>query len=264
MTETAADAAAPFAVPDPRAATVQDVLESLAAGWADFRAAPLFGLFFAAVYVAGGWLLVWSLMASGQIWWTIPLTLGFPLLGPFVAVGLYEVSRRRETGEALRWRAVLGVILREKDRQIPWIAAVIVIFFLFWNFLGHMIFALFMGLQVMTNVSSSLSVFLGGAGLSMLAVGTLVGAAFALVLFATQVVSLPLLLDREVDFVTAMIVSVATVQAAPAVMLGWGAAIAVALFAAMLPGFLGLFLVLPVLGHASWHLYRRLLPDRTG
>jgi uncharacterized membrane protein len=136
---------------------------------------------------------------------------------------------------------------------------VIVVFFLFWNFLAHMIFALFMGLSTMTDVSSSLSVFLTPNGLAMLAVGTGVGAVFATLLYSITVVSLPLMLDREIDFVTAMIVSFGTVQASPVVMLGWGAFIAVLVFVAMLPGFLGLFIVLPVLGHASWHLYRRAL-----
>jgi uncharacterized membrane protein len=249
------------AVPDARPATPEDLRAALAAGWRDFRAAPAFGLFFAAVYVAGGLLLSWALLGSGQIWWTILISLGFPLLGPFVAVGLYEVSRRLERGEALDWGGVLGVILRQKDRQIPSMAAIIVIFFLFWNFLGHMIFALFLGLRAMTNVSTSLEVFLTPAGLAMLATGSAVGAVFALLLFATNVISLPLLLDREVDFVTAMIASVKAVTASPGTMLGWAAFIAVALFFAMLPAFLGLFLVLPVLGHASWHLYRRLFEE---
>jgi uncharacterized membrane protein len=116
-----------------------------------------------------------------------------------------------------------------------------------------------MGLQTMTDVSSSFAVYLTPNGLMMLAVGTAVGAVFATVLFSITVVSLPLLLDREVDFVTAMIASFQTVQQNPLVMLGWGAMIAGLLFVAMLPGFLGLFVVLPVLGHASWHLYRRAL-----
>ncbi len=154
---------------------------------------------------------------------------------------------------------MLGVVLRQKDRQIPSMAVVIVVFFLFWNFLGHMIFALFMGLQTMTDVSSSLGVFVTPNGLTMLAVGTAVGAVFATVLFSITVVSLPLLLDREVDFVTAMIASFGTVRANPVVMLGWGALIACILFLAMLPAFLGLFVALPVLGHATWHLYRRAL-----
>ena len=240
-----------------RPVTRADLHQALGAGWRDMRRAPAFAAFFAGVYVLGGWMLWWALTTAGQMWWTIPITLGFPLLGPFVAVGFYEVSRRLEAREPLSWPAVLGVILRQKDRQIPSIAAVIVVFFLFWNFLAHMIFALFMGLQVMTNISSSLEAFLTPNGLAMLAVGTAVGAVFAAVLYSMTVVALPLLLDRDVDFVTAMLTSMAVVRQNPITMLGWGMLIAVMLFAGMLPGFLGLFVVLPLLGHASWHLYRR-------
>ncbi len=259
MSDTAAPRQ-PSVVPEPLIATAEDLRAALIAGWQDFRAAPVFGLFFGGVYVAGGLLLWWALAVAGEVWWTIPITLGFPLIGPFIAVGLYEVSRRLEQGESLDWSGVLGVIFRQKDRQIPSVAAVIVVFFLFWNFLGHMIFALFLGNATMTNISSSFEIYRSASGLTMLAFGSAVGAVFALILFATQVVSLPLLLDREVDFVTAMITSVRTVQASPATMLGWGLLIAAALFAAMVPAFLGLFFVLPILGHASWHLYRRLLP----
>jgi uncharacterized membrane protein len=234
-----------------------DLLAALADGWRDFGRAPAFGLFFAGVYVAGGLFLVWVLTTAGQIWWTIPLTLGFPLIGPFVAVGFYEVSRRLEAGEVPRWHQVLGVIAAERNRQIPTMAAVIVVFFLFWNFVAHMLFALFMGLQVMTNVLSSPEVWLSPSGLGMVALGTVVGAGFATVLYALSVLSLPMLLDREVDFVTAMLASLACVRARPALMLGWGGFIAACLFAAMIPAFLGLFIVLPLFGHASWHLYRR-------
>lgn len=236
-----------------------DLKASLAAGWRDFRRAPLYGLMFALVYVLGGWLVFWALTTQGQIWWTLPAAAGFPILGPFVACGLYEVSRRLETGERLDWRGVAGVILRQRDRQIPSMAAVIVIFFLFWNFLAHMIFALFMGRVTLINVSSSLEIFATPEGLVMLTVGTLAGAVFATLLFALTVVSLPLLLDREVDFVTAMLTSLGLVQQNPLVMLSWGALIAIATFVAMIPWFLGLFVVLPLFGHASWHLYRRAL-----
>ena len=234
-----------------------DLRASLALGWRDFIRAPLMGLAFSAVYVLGGWLILWAMTASGQVWWTLPASAGFPILGPFIACGYYEISRRLETGEPLTARAVFGVIFRQKDRQIPAMAAVIVVYFLFWNFLSHMIFALFLGNAVMTNVSSSLAVFLSSQGLIMLAFGTLVGAGFSVLLFCLTVVSLPLLLDREVDFVTAMLTSFALVRENPRVMLGWGALIAGAIFVAMLPGFLGLFVVLPLFGHASWHLYRR-------
>lgn len=238
---------------------LDDLRAALRAGWQDFRTAPQFGLFFAAVYVAGGWLILYALTATGQIWWTLPAAAGFPILGPFIACGLYEVSRRIEKNEPLSWSAVLGVIARQKDRQIPSIAAVVVVFFLFWNFLSHMIFALFLGLQAMTNISSSFEVFFTLNGLTMLLIGTMIGAIFSSVLFALMVVSLPLLLDREIDFVSAMITSVAVVLTNPKTMLVWGVFIAIALFVGIALGFLGLFAVLPLLGHATWHLYRRAL-----
>ncbi|MFV0491920.1 MAG: DUF2189 domain-containing protein [Pseudorhodobacter sp.] len=263
MTDGAGDAGAPGqrdgTTPNVRQVRLTDLGEVLHAGWDDFRKAPQFGLFFAAVYVAGGWLILYALIASGQIWWTLPAATGFPILGPFIACGLYEVSRRIECREPIEWRGILRVILAQKDRQIPSIAAVIVVFFLFWNFLAHMIFALFMGLQVMTNISSSLAVFTTLNGIAMLLVGSLIGAGFAVVLFSLTVVSLPMLLDREVDFVTAMLTSISVVLHNPATMLIWGLLIAVFLFLGMVPAFLGLFIVLPVLGHASWHLYRRAL-----
>lgn len=246
-------------VPVVRRLTVADLTAALALGWRDFTAAPAFGLFFASVYVAGGWLIVWALTAKGQLWWTLPASAGFPILGPFIACGLYEVSRRREAGIPLSWSGVLGVVVNQKDRQIPSMAAVIVVFFLFWNFLAHMIFALFLGLSTMTNITSSFDVFLTGDGILMLTVGTAVGAVFAAVLFALTVVSLPLLLDRDIDFVTAMISSVSVVLNNPLVMLGWACILGAMLFAGMALWFLGLFVVLPVLGHATWHLYRRAL-----
>lgn len=246
-------------VPEVLVADLSDLRAALVQGWRDFRSAPLFGLFFAAVYVLGGWLITYAMTAKGQIWWTLPLAAGFPILGPFIACGFYEVSRRLQAGEPLHWGGILGSVFRQKDRQIPAIAAVVVVFFLFWNFLAHMIFALFLGNAPMTNISTSLAVFATPAGLSMLALGTAVGAAFAALLFCITVVALPLLMERELDFVTAMITSFAVVTASPLVMLGWGVLIAVLLFLGMLPGFLGLFVVLPVLGHASWHLYRRVL-----
>jgi uncharacterized membrane protein len=246
------------AVPEVLSLDRGDLRHALGAGWQDFLANPLYGAFFAMVYVVGGWLLTYAFTAQGQVWWTLPAAAGFPILAPFAACGLYEISRRREAGQPFAFGDILGAVFRQKDRQIPSMAAVIVVFFLFWNFLAHTIFALFLGKSTMTNVSSSLGVFLTPEGMMMLAFGTAVGAVFATLLYALTVVSLPMLLDdREVDFVTAMLTSMALVRENPVVMLGWGGFIAVLLFVGMLPGFLGLFVVLPVLGHASWHLYRR-------
>lgn len=234
-----------------------DIRAALVGGWRDFLKAPHYGLFFACFYVVGGWLIYWAVTAKGQLWWTLPAAAGFPILGPFIGCGLYEVSRRLEGNIPLNRRQVFAVIFGQKDRQIPSMAAVIVVFFLFWNFLSHMIFALFLGNVTLTNVTSSLAIFATSEGLAMLAVGTGVGAVFSTLLFSLTVVSLPMLLEREVDFVTAMLTSMEVVKESPAVMLGWGAFIGAALFLGMLPGFLGLFVVLPILGHATWHLYRR-------
>jgi len=243
--------------PELRPITSDDLKTALALGWRDFRSAPVFGLFFAAFYVCGGIAIMAILGATGKTWATLPLILGFPLIGPFAAVGLYEVSRRLNTERALVWSEVLGVVWRQKDRQLPSIAAIILIFFLFWNFLAHMIFALFMGLAVMTNVSSSLEVYFTLNGLTMLCVGTAVGAVFSYLLFALMVFALPMLLDREVDFVTAMITSFAAVAANLRTLIPWGVLVAVLLLLGMIPAFLGLFIVLPWLGHATWHLYAR-------
>ncbi len=250
---------APSPLPEIGHVTLREVFASLRCGLNDFRRAPAFGLFFSAFYVLVGFALL--LIGANTFVWTLALSLGFPLVAPFAAVGLYEVSRRLEADEPLVWSEILGVVLREKDRQIPWIGAILVIVFLFWSFFAHMLFALFMGLSTLTNISSSYEAFLTPTGLTMIAAEVAVGAAVAFFVFSVTVVSLPLLLEKEIDFVSAMLLSMRTVGRNLFVMLVWAAVIAVLLFIGMIPVFLGLFVVLPVLGHATWHLYRRALYD---
>nr|WP_234991985.1 DUF2189 domain-containing protein [Roseisalinus antarcticus] len=242
--------------------TPGDLGACLRLGLEDFRRAPMFGVFFSAVYVLGGFAMVW--LGAGQVTWVLATSLGFPLAAPFAAVGLYEVSRRLEAGEPLDWARVLGVVWAERGRQIPWMGAIIVIYFLFWTFLAHMIFALFMGLGVLTNISGSWEAFVTPNGLTMIAVELAVGGVLAFLLFSLTVVSLPLLLDREVDFVTAMILSVGVVRENLLVMLAWACVVAVGTLVALVPWFLGLVLALPVFGHATWHIYRRALVERPG
>lgn len=236
-----------------------DLRTALAKGWADFRAAPKFGLFFGGFYVVCGLWMLLVVQITGQVYWLAILVFGFPLIGPFAAVGLYEVSHRLDIGQPLVWREILGVIWQQKDRQLPSICAIIIFIFLFWSFIGHMIFALFLGFSTMTNISTSYEVFLTANGLAMLAFGSAVGAALAALIFAITVISLPLLLDREIDFVTAMITSFKTVARNIVTMGEWALIIAVLIFAGMVPFFLGLVVVLPVLGHSTWHLYRAVI-----
>lgn len=251
----------PDEIPLPAVVGFDAIPAVLAAGWRDFRTAPAFGLLFAAFYVAGGLVLTAVALASGQEWWLMPFIVGFPLIAPFAAVGLYEVSRRIESDQPLLWREVLSVVLAQKDRQVPSMAMVILLMFMFWVFVAHTTFALFMGVSALTNITSSPELLLQGRGLVMLLVGTLIGAGFAAVLFGITVVGLPLILDREVDLVSAIIASFQAVTLNLPVMLAWAAVITGLLFLGFLPMFLGLFVVLPVLGHASWHMYRRLMPD---
>ncbi|MGY6536492.1 MAG: DUF2189 domain-containing protein [Pararhodobacter sp.] len=258
MPDTSPVHAPPSEIPDPSVITLATLRTVLALGWRDYKRAPLYGIAFSLVYVLGGLVMLAIVTAAAAEWWFIPIAVGFPILAPFAATGLYEVSRRLERGETPGMGAVFGVVLAQKDRQVPSMAMVIVLAFMFWVFVAHTIFALFFGLQPIGI--STWDMLMSPPGLMTLGLGSLVGGIMAAVFFALTVVSLPLLLDREVDFISAMIASFGCVTANPAVMATWAALIALALFAGMLPAFLGLFVVLPVLGHASWHLYRRLLP----
>ena len=257
------DAAAPTPKPVVRKIAWGDIHVALGEGWSDFRKAPSFGLFFSLVYVLGGVIIYLQLAVWGQIWWIIPVALGFPVLGPFLAVGLYEVSRRIEAGEAIDWASVLGVVYRQRDRQVPSMAVWAIMVFLAWMYLAHLIFALFFGLSAITQFDGSFAFILSTEGLMMTVIGTAVGAALSLALFSTTVIGLPLVLDREIDVISAMIASVSAVRENPGPLIGWGVLAGAAMILAMLPLFIGLFVVLPVLGHATWRLYRRVVifPD---
>jgi uncharacterized membrane protein len=242
-----------------RRIAVADIAESLGAGLRDFQAAPLFGLAFAAIYAAGGVAILLCLTAFGMVYLAYPLAAGFALIGPFVAVGLYEVSRQREAGQAPSWRGIWAAI--KTRSEIGWMAFVTLFVFLIWMYQVRLLIAVLLGLNAsFASLPEFITVVLTtNEGLVFLALGNLVGAALSLILFSLTVVSFPLLLERDVDAVTAMITSVRAVVLSPLPMIGWAAVIVVLLAVSSLPYFLGLLVTLPVLGHATWHLYRRIV-----
>lgn len=247
--------------PEPVIRTISrhDVVEALAAGLRDFQAAPLYGLFFGGIYALGGIVIVMSAASWGLAYLAYPLAAGFALIGPFVAVGLYEVSRRREAGEPLGWGAVLRAVTAQGKRELGWMAFVTVFLFIMWMYQVRLLLALFFGFQPITSAGFMEQLFGTPEGWLFLAIGHADGAILSLVLFSLTVVSFPLLMERDVDFITAMITSVRSVTRNPIPMIGWAAVVVALLVLAIAPAFLGLFVVLPVLGHTTWHLYRRLV-----
>jgi len=234
-----------------------DLIAVLSAGWSDFRSHPIFGLFFAAIFAVAGWVLCYLLFTTGELSWLIPAVAGFPLIAPFAAIGLYEVSRRHEAGIAITWPGVLGAVRGRGDDQILAMGVIIFVAFGFWVIIAHAIFSIAM---VEAGAGSETLAFLvTDIGIAMLVVGGAIGAGMALAFYAITLVSLPMLLDREVDLMTAVITSLASIKGNRQVLLAWALFIAVALGIAMITGFVGLFLILPVLGHSTWHLYRRIV-----
>lgn len=243
-----------------RPAQWADIRGALASGWADFRAAPLYGLFFGGIYALGGLVIVALMFRYGLGYLAYPMAAGFALIGPFAAVGLYEVSRRREVGEALDWPGVLRVVFAQGRREIGWMAFITLFVLLMWMYQVRVLLALFLGFQSFTTMAQFLHVLVSTSdGLTFLLVGHLFGAVDSVILFSLTVVSFPLLLDQDRDFITAMVTSVKAVIASPPVMIVWALLIVVVLALALAPAFLGLLIALPVLGHATWHLYRRLV-----
>ena len=235
-----------------------DISVALRAGVADFLAAPLFGLFFGGICAIGGLLILSSLTVLDAKWMMIPIAVGFPLVGPFIAVGLYEVSRRRAAGLPLDWGDILTVIFHQRERQFAYSGIIVMCIFWVWIFIARIVFAIFFGGQSLSGLMQFLEQATTTAnGLVFLLVGTAFGAVLALVLFSATVVSLPMLVDRDVDLISAVITSFNTVANNPTAMLAWAAIITVGVVAAMIPFFVGLIVVLPVLGHATWHLYVR-------
>ena len=236
-----------------------DLMWALGSGWTDFKKAPKFGLALGGLYAGGGWALWLLATAAGLHYFVYPLATGFALIAPFVAAGLYEVSRRLETGEPLDWASVIGAIRKDGLRDLGWMALVTTFAFLIWIDCAVFLFLMFFGLKIPTPYDLMVEIATTSHGLLFFVIGNAAGAAIALFIFSITVVSCPLLLDRDVDFVTAMITSVRSVKLNKAQMLSWAVLIGLLMAASLLTGLVLLCVTLPLIAHASWHLDRKVV-----
>ena len=238
--------------------TADDISASLKAGFSDFLARPLMSGFFGLFYAAFGLLFVWSLVWLDKLWMIIPAVVGFPLVAPFAAAGLYEMSRRLQKGESFSWSDILTVMADQRKREMGWMAFVTLFVFWVWMYQVRLWLAIILQNASFSDFNGFLhTVFFTPQGWTFLAVGTCAGAVLSAVLFSVTVIAMPMLLDRETNFVTAMITSVRVVTENPTVMLAWAAIISVTMLLSLVPAFLGLIFTLPILGHTTWHLYQR-------
>ncbi len=251
-----------FVAPAVRRIGLADVRYALAKGWEDFGSNRTDVIFLSVLYPVVGIVLAWLASGQGMLPLLFPLAAGFALLGPLAAVGLNEMSRRREeTGEA-NWLDAFGVLRSPAIGAIVLLGLLLVEIFFLWLFAAQAIYDLTLGPDAPASAAAfAHDVFATQAGWTMIGVGIGVGFLFALAVLAISVVSFPLLLDRNVGLDVAVGTSIRAVLANPKTMVAWGLIVAAALVIGSLPLLLGLAVVMPVLGHATWHLYRRVVVD---
>ena len=238
--------------------TTDDLAAALRAGWQDFLASRADALFLVLIYPIAGLILIGFGLHLDLLPLLFPLAAGFALLGPVAAVGLYEISRRRELGEAADWRQAFDVIRSPSFGAIVVMGLYLAVLFLAWLFTAQAIYAATLGPETPASLGSFLAdVLTTGPGWTLIVLGCGAGFLFALAALALSAISFPLLLDRHVGVPVAMVTSVRVFARNPRVMLTWGAIVAAALVLGAIPVLLGLIVVMPVLGHTTWHLYRR-------
>lgn len=240
-----------------RTVTVDDLLEVLGLGLRDFKAAPAYGLFFSGIYTVGGWLLILLLVEFDLPFLVYPLAAGFALIAPFIAGGFYIISSRLEASEPMSWGVVFGSVRSMFGRDLGWMAIVTGFSLFIWMDIAALLSFGFMGFQLFSFADLIQVIFTTPAGWAFLVVGNTVGALISFAVFSYSVISMPMLFDRDIDFVTAMITSVRFVKHNPRVMAIWCFTIAALIAVSLLSGLVGLLVTLPILGHATWHLYRR-------
>jgi len=240
-----------------------DIGDALAKGLQDFSAMPSHAVFLCVIYPMIGMVLAGLTLGFAIIPMVYPLAAGFALVGPFAAIGLYELSRRREAGVTVSALDALDVVHSPSIGAIVALGVLLTIIFLIWVAIAHAIYVANFGYAAPESFSRFMhDVLFTPAGWNLILVGNAVGFLFAVVVLTVSVVSFPLLLDRDVGAVVALLTSVRAVLANPTVMALWGMIVAALLLIGSLPLFLGLPVVLPVLGHSTWHLYRKVVkPD---
>jgi uncharacterized membrane protein len=235
-----------------------DLAAALRDGWSDFTAMPSHAIFLCVIYPVVGILLAQMLLGYSTLEFLFPLAAGFALVGPVAALGLYELSRRREAGLDTSATHALEVLHSPSIGAIAALAGLLMAIFLIWLGTAHAIYVHSFGYNSPASVSQfAHDVLLTRAGWSLIVLGNGAGFVFAVVVLTISAVSFPLLLDRDVGAAVALLTSIRLVLANPATMALWGLIVAGLLLLGSLPFFVGLAVVMPVLGHATWHLYRR-------
>ena len=239
---------------------IADLKDVLVKGLADFNAMPTHLVFFALIYPIVT--IIFARTAAGYdvLPLIFPLLAGYTLIGPVVAVGMYELSRRRELGLDISRMKAFHVLQRHAIRPISVLGLLLMVIYLAWLFMAQAIYVKYFGTVVPESITKfAFDIFTTEAGLALIFVGTGVGFLFAVVVFTVSVVSFPMLIDRDVGLITAVSTSIRAVLANPVTMAVWGIIVAYILLIASLPFFIGLGVALPVLGHSTWHLYRKVV-----
>jgi len=239
---------------------ISDLMLALRRGAEDFWAKPSHYFLLALIYpIVGIVLTVWM---NGFYTWSLlyPLIGGFALLGPVAALPLYEISRRREMGEDPTWRDAMSIVRSPAMGSIVMVGAILFVLFTLWLTSAQALYeTLFGSTPPQTFQGLMAQIFNEPGGMTLAIIGTVVGAGFALVVLCTTVVAFPLLLDRDVGAYVAVETSFRAVMRNPLPMFVWGLIVGLAVFLGALTLFVGLAVVLPILGHATWHLYRRVV-----
>ncbi len=236
----------------------RDCFAALAEGFDDFRAMPSHVVFLGALYALGGIAIASMGSFANALQLVFPFAAGFALVGPFLAVGLYEMSRRRESGRPVDWRDAFAVLRSPVLPAIAVLGLALFVIFALWIAAAEGIYVWLYGPNSPATAAGFFSdVLTTGRGWALIVVGGLVGFVFAATALCLSVVSFPLLLDRDVGLVVAVTTSLRLARDNPLPVALWGLIVAMLLAIGSLPLFAGLAIVLPVLGHATWRFYRR-------